>query len=617
MNGRCNNLQNPRWGSMAICYERLLPSIPKLFQVPTYTSGPSGSGTVTSNSELDKINWFGVDQTSCTCSTNQCVQKAPVKLPNARLVSTSFFPDCDVEDNLVTHMVTQFGQFLDHDLVLTPEEEEHGCCNSFAIARPSCFPIQIPPGDYFYQSAHFISLGIQQTCLDHSRSTGCCSDSFESEDHEQFNGITAFVDASNVYGSQDRDAIGLRKKDGTGKLKVDVNNLLPIIGRLGRTAGDVRAKEMPGLTAIHTIFVREHNRLCDELRSHTHVTNSKYRWTDEDFFQNARRILIAEMQKIVYNDYLTIVEGGTSFSLSFNSNYDNTVNPSHVNSFGTAAYRFGHSMIQGLISMFHTQTLTGISQYPLSSNYFNMANYNSASGQGMEQIIAGLFMQKAQANDRHVTKEATNKLFANQGTPYQIGGDLVARNIQRGRDHGLPSYVAFYKALNSPSPGVMDCWNNKPPEISQNNWNILKTIYNHPHHIDLFVGGLAESPHSDGLTGKTFSAIIAKTFKKLKDGDRFFFTHSGNMNLNEYNQIMARTLGDIICDNTDIWKVRKNVFIAGSPLKNCADRNRLDINKFQVFRASKQGSLPHKPVKPRPDQEIWGNIGKDQFHDFQ
>ena len=134
---------------------------------------------------------------------------------------------------------------------------------------------------------------------------------------------------------------------------------------------------------------------------------------------------------------------------------------------------------------------------------------------------------------------------------------------------------------------MMDCWNNKPPEISQNNWNILKTIYNHPHHIDLFVGDLAESPHSGGLTGKTFSAIIAKTFKKLKDGDRFFFTHSGNMNLNEYNQIMARTLGDIICDNTDIWKVRKNVFLAGSPLKHCTDRNRLDINKFQVFRAAK------------------------------
>merc|ERR1711973_844818 len=102
---------------------------------------------------------------------------------------------------------------------------------------------------------------------------------------------------------------------------------------------------------------------------------------------------------------------------------------------------------------------------------------------------------------------------------------------------------------------------------------------------------------------------MGKTFKKLKYGDRFFFTHSGNMNLNEYEQIMTRTLGEIICDNTDIWKVRKNVFLAGSPLKHCTDRNRLDINKFQVFRASKQEHGHGHEHKPGPSQ--------DQFHHFQ
>ena len=54
---------------------------------------------------------------------------------------------------------------------------------------------------------------------------------------------------------------------------------------------------------MHTLFVREHNRLCDLLKS-------KYPTKDEEFyFENARRILIAEMQNIVYSEYLPVVLG--------------------------------------------------------------------------------------------------------------------------------------------------------------------------------------------------------------------------------------------------------------------------------------------------------------------
>ena len=110
-----------------------------------------------------------------------------------------------------------------------------------------------------------------------------------------------------MYGSDDDSCDKLRANDGTGKLLVGANNTLPILSVDDDTvevvAGDIRAREMPGLAAMHTLFVREHNRLCDLLKS-------KYPTKDEEFyFENARRILIAEMQNIVYSEYLPVVLG--------------------------------------------------------------------------------------------------------------------------------------------------------------------------------------------------------------------------------------------------------------------------------------------------------------------
>ena len=82
---------------------------------------------------------------------------------------------------------------------------------------------------------------------------------------DQFNAITAFVDASNIYGSHNSDAHILRS-DNPGLLKRSKDNLLPVIGVQFR-AGDARAREMPGLTSIHTIWMREHNRIGKRRKS--------------------------------------------------------------------------------------------------------------------------------------------------------------------------------------------------------------------------------------------------------------------------------------------------------------------------------------------------------------
>ena len=135
-----------------------------------------------------------------------------------------------------------------------------------------------------------------------------------------------------------------------------------------------------------------------------------------------------------------------------------------------------------------------VRNYPLNENFFNLDNYELNNGQGMEQIVMGLITQRAQKNDKFVTTEVTNKLFPENNQPF--GSDLVARNIQRGRDHSLPGYVEFWKAFGKQPGDPIDitCWSHKPSAISQNNWDKLRDLYRDPRQIDLFVGGLAEIP---------------------------------------------------------------------------------------------------------------------------
>ena len=109
------------------------------------------------------------------------------------------------------------------------------------------------------------------------------------------------------------------------------------------TAGDVRALEMPGLATMHTLWLREHNRLSSEIKVASGSLN------DEEIFQIARKILIAEMQNIVYGEYLPVVLGEQAmrkYDLELPkkqkefSTYKSNTDPSITNSFATAAYRF-------------------------------------------------------------------------------------------------------------------------------------------------------------------------------------------------------------------------------------------------------------------------------------
>nr|XP_040563711.1 peroxidase mlt-7-like [Lepeophtheirus salmonis] len=538
--GECNNLQNPKWGASFTPFARVIEA--------RYGNDESNPTTVGQHYEKPG-----------------CLKSGP--LPNPRLLSVNFFKDKNRPLSRATHMLAQFGQFLDHDLTLTPEAHvDVPCCED--PSQEECNPIEVSRKDPFFSK-------FKQTCLELTRSEKFCN----SRPRQQFNAVTSFVDASNVYGSEEELAKELRVPNSyllrTTRTKTG-KSLLPLIdGEF--LAGDERSSEMPGLATMHNLFLREHNRIAKLLAEH-HGHKSK-----EEIFQEARRIVGAEMQNIVYGEFLHGILGYRRFHYDLNlkqsSFYDPFMNPSTSNSFATAAFRFGHSMVEGSIQRRSISNNALIRTFQLKNNFNNLNEYTAKNGRGMEEIICGLFTQSAQSPDRFIIDDFTRFLFREKNSKF--GQDLMARNIQRSRDHGLPPYGAFRQAC-----GLKPIcnWKTRPSSISKQNWNLLKRWYKSPNDIDLFVAGVAETPLSGSVLGETFACLIGRQFRALRDGDRFFFTHygqSGSFTFEQIKSIRKRTLSQIICDNTQIKRVPISIFLRKSRKVYCSKHSTLNIDLFK------------------------------------
>jgi len=292
------------------------------------------------------------------------------------------------------------------------------------------------------------------------------------------------------------------------------------------------------------------------------------------------------MQSIVYGQFLPEIlssEMLDKFGLGLNkgSTYFPEANPTLRNEFSTAANRYGHSQVQDLFE--------GKGQPWRLGKFFGDVSFAIGDhGEGFEKELEGAVLQDAKKCDRFVTKELMNNLFNNKKMAKEEhfnlqgkGYDLLAINTQRGRDHGLGGYNAYRSFFGLERISSMD---QRPIEIAPDAWEAFQLVYRDPDDIDLFVGGLSETPMQGGLLGPTFSYIIADQFKMLKDGDRFFFTHSEGpkamgLPLEVQDMLLQRTLSDIICQNTqDISQLPKNVFLQSDTPVSCEQRPDLDFN---------------------------------------
>ena len=127
--------------------------------------------------------------------------------------------------------------------------------------------------------------------------------------------------------------------------------------RRHNVTGDLRAKEHPNLAVLHTLFLREHNRIASKLVQ----VNPQWSGKDEKLFQEAKRILNAEWQHIIYNEWLPDILGDRFMSRNglypinrgYSSLYRTDFDPRISNVFQAAGFRFGHSMIPGHVRYYY------------------------------------------------------------------------------------------------------------------------------------------------------------------------------------------------------------------------------------------------------------------------
>ena len=423
----------------------------------------------------------------------------------------------------ISDFLWQWGQFLDHDIDLTGGADPVESAN-FLVPVDDLF---FTPGKVFEFNRSFYDPA---------------SGTSQQNPRQQVNQITAWVDASNVYGSDAVRADALRTLDGTGRLLTSAGDLLPF-NTLGLPnaggpdpslflAGDVRANEQVALTAMHTLFVREHNRLADIYAAADPAL------TGDEIYEKARHMVGAEMQAITYNEFLPVLLG--KHAIKKYQGYDPNLNAGIANVFSTAAYRFGHSLLSSTLLRLDAD-LNEIPEGHLALRDAFFAPQRIVDEGGIEPILRGLAKQVCQNTDVFLVDEVRNFLF---GSP-DDGFDLMALNIQRGRDHGLASYNDTRIAYDL-APAVSFADVSSDSEIQDR----LASVYDDVNDIDLLVGGLAEDRLKGAQVGELLYTVIKEQFELLRDGDRFWYERT--LTRREIRELHRTHLADIIKRNTEI-----------------------------------------------------------------
>ncbi|XP_056259507.1 eosinophil peroxidase isoform X1 [Seriola aureovittata] len=553
----CNNLKTPRLGASNTPFSRWLPA-----EYDDGISQPKGGANRSLNNFL---------------------------LPLVRQVSNNILRTTDagvVSDREFSHMVTLFGQWNDHDLTFTPfspsiRSFSNGVnCEESCERTEPCIPIPIPPGDPRLPSR-------PDSCIPSFRSAPACGTGFsaynfggEPNKREQINALTAFLDLGQVYGSEEKLARDLRDlTNNNGLLRVNTEfrdngrELLPfhpmqvqMCATRRRITNDTNAREVPcfiagdvrvdeniALTSIHTLFMREHNRLARALkRLNPH-------WDSETLYQEARKIMGAYTQRFVFRDYLPHIVGDEAMrrQLGRYPGYNPNVDPSISNVFATAAYRFAHLAIQPALSRLdanyreHPQ----FPSVPLFKAFFTP--WRVVFEGGIDPLLRGLVGRPAKLNtqDHMMVDALRERLFQ---FVQHLALDLAALNMQRGRDHGLPGYNAWRRFCGLSQP-------RNQQELGRvlNNTNLarrLLQLYGTPDNIDVWLGGVAEPFVRGGRVGPLFACLIANQFQKIRQGDRLWYENPGVFTPRQRSALSSVRLSKIICDNTGITSVPLDAF---------------------------------------------------------
>ncbi|MET0236118.1 MAG: peroxidase family protein [Kibdelosporangium sp.] len=586
LDGTGNNRTHPEWGAAGTAYSRVAPA--------RYTDGVG----------------------------------APVSGPNARRISNRVFNNTGQRLSSgrgVSQWAATWGQFVDHTFGLRAGEPG-------------------PPQDILYDNADPLERFRNDFGrVPFGRSRPIAGTGVDTP-REQVNLLGSFIDAFAVYGSAGRlEWMREGPVDGdltnNGAKLVLPGGMLPRLDHRGdpstapgmddaaggmreraMVAGDHRANENTGLLAVQTLFAREHNRIVDTLPRSL---------PEEVKFQIARRVVIATQQYITYTEFLPAL----GVHLKPYRGYSANVNPTLGNEFATVGYRGAHSLIHDEIRLSTPASrytsaqldalrakgagvaVTGNTVEITLPTQVTMFNPDLLGDLQLSGALQGLGGYAAARTDEQMGDLVRSAPLQAPGceSQCQIIFDVTSIDVERGRDHGMPSYQqlraayglapkASFHAITGESgesfpadpeltPGneindpdsldfvrLRDSAGRVVPAGSQQAVTgerrtplaaRLKAIYGNVDGMDAFTGMVAEPPLPGREFGELQTAIWQRQFEALRDGDRFFYGNDPVLSTirHHYGVDYRQNLGDVIARNTDVPRagLAANVFRCTCP----------------------------------------------------
>lgn len=465
---------------------------------------------------------------------------------NARTVSNELFASIQnkLDQSAMTNLVWAFGKFIEHDLTYFEHNEE----DKVYVKVPQC--------DDFLDPTCSGSQNLVFTRLKSIKETG---NNLENP-RNVANLSTSWIDASTIYGSDSLTASWLRAGE-EGKLKVSQGNMLPfntVNGALnGATdpdapaisvpipgesryfvTGDPRANENLVILGLHTLFVREHNRICDELDQKAPGLS------DEELYQKARSIVSGTIQNIVFNEWLPTI----GMDLGEYRGY----NPNISNEFCAAGFKIWHTLMTDQLPLLDDHC----KPHRLGQLSFNDQMYNPLLilKTNLGPLFKGMATQRQLKMDYEVIDAIRNFDFDKNGTI--IKSDWITRDIMRGRERGIPDYNTLRGQLGlAPVESFMEITRDKKIQAK-----LAKVYDNDINNIDPWVGLVAEEHFPNSMLGETMNLLLTDQFSKLRRGDRFYFENDPQLSEQERKEISQTTLADVILRNTDLTFLQDEVF---------------------------------------------------------
>ena len=519
---------------------RLAPALLALFPLLAVAQTPEYRAIDGRGNNPAHAGWGATHDTIVnSCRTNFAdgvSAPAGPELPNARVLSNALFAqDQDTPSpERLNDLFWAFGQFLDHDIVFTDGNDEER------------LDVQVPAGDPILDPE-----GTGVVTIPVKRSRAMNEDATALRRYP--NDITAFIDGSAIYGSDEARAAWLRSFEG-GRLLTSAGDLPPfntLTGEFGGpvdrdaphmegmrsptqrvlVCGDVRANENSLLAAMHTVWLREHNHLADSLAAADPTLD------DEAVYQAARRLVAAELQHVVYAEWLPYLDVAQDAS----AGYDAAVHPGISNEFAAAGFRFGHSLVgSDLVLVDERGREQANSPLALRDVFFDPISVVQTNG--VPALLRGAAQHRQQRLDGQVVEDLRSFLF---GTRAGGGMDLVSLNIMRGRDRGLATFGQMREDLGLPPVSSFEALTGEGVTAAR-----LAGFYESTMDMDPWVGLLAE--RRDGMAGPTLRALLTEQFGRLRAGDRFFYTHEGVLTPEERTWVEAQTLSSIMARSSGV-----------------------------------------------------------------